>query len=382
MSVMDLFDHYTEDDERRKMTPSQRFAQTAARTFLSDVETTTTTTKQKNWLPIRKLANHMQHVILKNVDVDLYRCLTKRKIDPSLYALRWMRCLFSNVLSTGEEEEVVEVEVEKEKSSGGGSSGNSGNSGSSGSSSTDSTVGAAASTSRSPLRYVLIVWDAMLGCRERVFDFIEAMCVSMLLSMRTALLNSDENEMLMLLMRYTMAESVTEMAASKGNNQQVVQGLVSMALEIMESTTWPKSNYSRVEKLIENVWRGGVPIDLQESSATLRKKQEEEKSEDERQSKGVNMLRQELLEMMDVDVHADSGSGSGREFNSFDTFEDNRDDDMELMDFRAAPGTPSTCIRDDEELPRKKTISNVELQYIDPESVGSEELAASQMPSI
>jgi hypothetical protein len=200
--------------------------------------------------------------------------------------------------------------------------------------------------------------------------------------MRTALLNSDENEMLMLLMRYTMAESVTEMAASKGNNQQVVQGLVSMALEIMESTTWPKSNYSRVEKLIENVWRGGVPIDLQESSATLRKKQEEEKSEDERQSKGVNMLRQELLEMMDVDVHADSGSGSGREFNSFDTFEDNRDDDMELMDFRAAPGTPSTCIRDDEELPRKKTISNVELQYIDPESVGSEELAASQMPSI
>ena len=155
-----------------------------------------------------------------------------------------------------------------------------------------------------------------------------------------------------------------------------------MALEIMESTTWPKSNYSRVEKLIENVWRGGVPIDLQESSATLRKKQEEEKSEDERQSKGVNMLRQELLEMMDVDVHADSGSGSGREFNSFDTFEDNRDDDMELMDFRAAPGTPSTCIRDDEELPRKKTISNVELQYIDPESVGSEELAASQMPSI
>ena len=134
MSVMDLFDHYTEDDERRKMTPSQRFAQTAARTFLSDVETTTTTTKQKNWLPIRKLANHMQHDILKNVDVDLYRCLTKRKIDPSLYALRWMRCLFSNVLSTGEEEEVVEVEVEKEKSSGGGSSGNSGNSGSSGSS--------------------------------------------------------------------------------------------------------------------------------------------------------------------------------------------------------------------------------------------------------
>ena len=109
---------------------------------------------------------------------------------------------------------------------------------------------------------------------------------------------------------------------------------------------------------------------------------------DERQSKGVHMLRQELLEMMDVDVHADSGSGSGKkkkEFNSFDTFdtfEDNRDDDMELMDFRAAPGTPSTCTRDDEELPRKKTISNVELQYVDPESVGSEELAASQMPSI
>jgi len=251
----------------------------------------------------------------------------------------------------------------------------------SGSSSTDSTVGAAASTPRSPLRYVLIVWDAMLGCRERVFDFIEAMCVSMLISMRTALLNSDENEMLMLLMRYTMAESVTEMAASKGNNQKVVQGLVSMALEIMESTTWPKSNYSRVEKLIENVWKdGGVPIDLQESSATLRKKQEEEKSVDESQSKGVNMLRQELLEMMDIDVRADPGSGSGREINSFDTFEDNGDDDMELMDFRATPGTPST--RDDDELPRKKTISNVELQYVDPESVGSEELAASQMPSI
>ena len=41
----------------------------------------------------------MQHVLLKAIDPELYRCLKRRSIEPQLYALRWMRCLFSNVLS-------------------------------------------------------------------------------------------------------------------------------------------------------------------------------------------------------------------------------------------------------------------------------------------
>ena len=41
----------------------------------------------------------MQHVLLKAIDPELYRCLKRGSIEPQLYALRWMRCLFSNVLS-------------------------------------------------------------------------------------------------------------------------------------------------------------------------------------------------------------------------------------------------------------------------------------------
>ena len=37
MSVLDLFDHYTEFDERRKATSSSRFENSAKRTFLTNV---------------------------------------------------------------------------------------------------------------------------------------------------------------------------------------------------------------------------------------------------------------------------------------------------------------------------------------------------------
>jgi hypothetical protein len=339
MSIMDLFDHYTEDDERRKMTASQRFEQTAALTFLSDVAATTMT--RENWLPIRQLSNHMQNVLLKNVDADLHRYLSKRKIDPSLYALRWMRCLFSNVLS-----DQVEDGGEREGSG---------------------RSGVASTTPRAPLRHVVIVWDAMLGCRERVFDFVEAMCVSMLISMRTALLGSGENEILMLLMRYTLAGSVTELQTSRVDVRKIVQGLVSMSLEFMESPVWPKSNHEDVSKLMETVW--GVPVDLQDSSAALRKQQEVTLSGD---SKGIHKVRKELAEMMDVEADASSHSvGSEREFES----EPDNVDSTELTDFRPTRDEGNAS-------PRKRAGSKVELQYVDPESVSSEKLAASQMPSV
>ena len=97
MTILDLFDHYTEFDARRKETGSTRFEVTARRTFLADAAGQES--KRTHWLAIRKLSEHMQHVLLKSIDPELYRCLNHRSIQPQLYALKWMRCLFSNVLT-------------------------------------------------------------------------------------------------------------------------------------------------------------------------------------------------------------------------------------------------------------------------------------------
>jgi hypothetical protein len=255
LAIVDLFDHYTEFDERRKKTGISRFEATARRTFLADAAVQES--KHADWLAIRKLAEHMQHVLLKSVDPELYRCMSQRSIQPQLYALKWMRCLFSNVL-TAEGHENFGDSNEKSKF-------------------------VMDATPCSTLVHVIAVWDAMLGCRERMFDFIEAMCISMLISMRTSLLNSDENGMLALLMKYNMT-SVTEMKknCSDGRtlaNHNIVQGLISMALELMEHPSWSTGLHKiHLNEIMQHVW--DAPIDLTSSTEKLRRQHSNEKKKE------------------------------------------------------------------------------------------------------
>ena len=178
-----------------------------------------------------------------------------------------------------------------------------------------------------------------------MFDFIEAMCIAMLISMRTSLLRSDENEMLVLLMRFTLG-SVTEMRTkgtqeSSGgvgsgverggstsecggggtelNEVDIVQGLISMALELMEHPSWPNLQTVDLNGLMETVW--GSKLDLTKSSAELRKQQseisveelEEKKEQLDKQNDRLSnlSLEHEKLSNLMLMVHSSSSSGGG-----------------------------------------------------------------------
>jgi len=379
LAIVDLFDHYTEFDPRRKEDGNTRFVSTARRTFLADAASQEST--HDKWLAIRKLSDHMQHVLLKDIDPELHRCMQARSIQPQLYALRWMRCLFSNVLTA------VESEGHQPGHGSHGNHGNHGNHGpkkrrkslllilseefkNHGHQKTAKTIEPA--TPGSPLAHVIAVFDAMLGCRERMFDFIEAMCIAMLISMRTSLLNSDENGMLVLLMRYGIS-SITEMRPSL-SNADLVQGLINMALELMEHPNWPDHMQTiDLNGLMAQVW--DAPMTLISSTVQLKKQQSASGCDGGGGGGGSG----------------GGGGGGGAGYDDGDGVEKNTKmhkakgdgghetrGSQELKEWGsgttggARKGTPST----------NSDGSVVEMQYVDPEAVKADLLDGSQMPTV
>ena len=275
-SVCELFDFYTEGDDRSRSNGVSRFEKEASRTFLSSMSPGNTYSSQHQ-LPLLRLCNHIQYVILKNVDPELYRHFHKLGIEPQLYGLKWLRCLFSNVLTAVDFQNDEEEDLDHE---------------------TDNNPSDEDAKSRAhqpkltfasarmgppadlPLKHVLTVWDAMLGCKDRLFDFVEAFCIALIITIRTPLLLADTNEILMLLMRYSLSTvcqsrirdaktilalgSSPNLLESLGSENSAVSGLVEIAMQLVEHGDWPNLRQISVEQLMRT-WVEPVSLRLESS---------------------------------------------------------------------------------------------------------------------
>lgn len=282
-SVCELFDYYAEGDTRARATGMSRFQREAARTFVGARSSAAVAEVAMSKLPLLRLCEHVQYVILKNVDPELYRHFHSMRIEPQIYGLKWLRCLFSNVLTAvdfqdEEEEEDDDDGIEDDEAVKEGA-----------------TVGAGAgvwckpvfsAANRGPppdhpLKHVLTVWDAMLGCRDRLFDFVESFCIALLVAIRTPLLAADANETLVLLMRYSLTTACqtrlqdakrilgVETAANVlGSVDSAVSGLVEVAMQLVAQDDWPNAGGAVSVQQLMQTWI--EPVSLQFESSKVR----------------------------------------------------------------------------------------------------------------
>ena len=71
ISVCELFDYYVEGDARPRVTGAVRFQKEAARTFVGARSPAAAAVAAPSKLPLIQLCEHIQYVILRNVDPEL-----------------------------------------------------------------------------------------------------------------------------------------------------------------------------------------------------------------------------------------------------------------------------------------------------------------------
>jgi hypothetical protein len=164
-------------------------------------------------------------------------------------------------------------------------------------------------------------------------------------------------------------------STDSGTERQIVEGLVSMALALMETPSWPNLQHIHLDKLMLRVW-GNPILTLTASTEALRQQQQDVAAaqDDNKSSVGGVELRpgdngetKEEQEALSLQQKERSMTEELREMMEFDTTNS------------TTTGSSST---DDREEEPQQISAKVELQYVDPESVSSDALAGSQMPSV
>eukprot|EP01127_Copromyxa_protea_P021052 TRINITY_DN7142_c0_g1_i1.p1 TRINITY_DN7142_c0_g1~~TRINITY_DN7142_c0_g1_i1.p1 ORF type:complete len:475 (-),score=112.25 TRINITY_DN7142_c0_g1_i1:435-1760(-) len=107
--------------------------------------------------PLSKKCNYIYNVLLQSLDPTLYTFLCNIDVEPQLYLLRWVRCLFGREFS---------------------------------------------------LEKTLVVWDAIFGYDPEL-KLIDFVAVAMLIDIRSQLLEQDRNGVLALVFKYPALEAST-----------------------------------------------------------------------------------------------------------------------------------------------------------------------------
>ncbi|GJE98099.1 RabGAP/TBC protein [Phanerochaete sordida] len=110
--------------------------------------------------PIVEACNHMQNVLLKSVDPQLWRSLQASGIEPQIYGIRWLRLLFTREFSLSD---------------------------------------------------AMVLWDGLFAC-DPSFDLASWVCVAMLIRIRNQLIPADYSTQLTFLLRYPALEQPTAAA--------------------------------------------------------------------------------------------------------------------------------------------------------------------------